>query len=173
LRSCLCVFAALVSVHKRILTNNEYKFIKLRAQACRRHHRRAPPPRRAAGRSSTPCPRRATARLRSAVVRASTPHHALNVSGRILSGRLNDAKTKPPLLLPPIDLRDGHKRHWLSQVSRFFFRTCPTQNSEHECTADDGRAREPSAQRVRARRELRSEPLAAAQRAPEPRFVHA
>ena len=46
-------------------------------------------------------------------------------------------------------------------------------NSEHECTADDGRARAPSAQRVRARRELRSEPLAAAQRAPEPRFFHA
>ena len=39
--------------------------------------------------------------------------------------------------------------------------------SEHECTADDGRARDPSAQRVRARRELRSEPLAAAQRAPD------
>ena len=38
-------------------------------------------------------------------------------------------------------------------------------SSEHECTADDGRARDPSAQRVRARRELRSEPLAAAQRA--------
>ena len=38
---------------------------------------------------------------------------------------------------------------------------------------DDGRAREPIAQRVRARRELRSEPLAAAQRALEPRFVHA
>jgi hypothetical protein len=36
------------------------------------------------------------------------------------------------------------------------------RNSEHKCTTDDGRAREPSAQRVRARRELRSEPLAAA-----------
>ena len=57
---------------------------------------------------------------------------------------------------------------------RSFFRTMPrAENSEHECTADDDRARAPSAQRVRARRELRSEPLAAAQRALEPRVFHA
>jgi hypothetical protein len=54
-----------------------------------------------------------------------------------------------------------------------FSEQCPARNSEHECTADDDRAREPSAQRVRARRELRSEPLAAAQRTLEPRFEHA
>ena len=70
-------------------------------------------------------------------------------------------------------LRVGPIRRRLSQVSRLFFRTCPARNSEHECTANDGRAREPSAQRDRARCELRSEPLAAVQRAPEPRFGQA
>ena len=65
--------------------------------------------------------------------------------------------------------RDRGAAHWTDSESKRALLRCETAVHHHAIPTHTT----PSAQRVRARHELRSEPLAAAQRAPEPRFEHA